>query len=136
MKNKINVWNEGRKPFFKTPEEFAEKATEYIQQAIENGDWLTITGLALYLGFESRQSFYDYEKREGFSYTVKRCRMFIENDYEMSLRNIKSATGAIFALKNLGWEDKTTVKNDSPQLVVNTQNPDAVHSLKQNLENE
>jgi len=65
----------------------------------------TITGLALYLGFESRQSFYDYEKRERFSYTIKRARTFIERVYEQLLQ-IGNPAGAIFALKNFGWTDK------------------------------
>jgi hypothetical protein len=49
---------------------------------------------------------YDYEKREEFSYTIKRARVFIENEYEFRL-NSGNPTGAIFALKNLGWDDKT-----------------------------
>jgi len=65
----------------------------------------TITGLALYLGFESRQSFYDYEKRPEFSYTIKKARLLIENEYEEMLA-IGNVAGAIFALKNMGWADK------------------------------
>lgn len=67
----------------------------------------TICGLCLYCGFESRQSFYDYEKRPAFSYTVKRARLFIEKEYEQMLQG-QNCTGAIFALKNLGWIDKTS----------------------------
>ena len=47
--------------------------------------FLSITGLALWLGFESRQSFYDYEKKDGFTYTIKRARALIENEYEFML---------------------------------------------------
>lgn len=65
----------------------------------------TITGLAYYLGFESRQSFYDYEERAEFSYTVKRARLFIEVEYEEQLQH-GNTVGAIFALKNMGWRDK------------------------------
>jgi len=70
----------------------------------------TITGLAIYLGFESRQSFYDYEKEEGFSYTIKRARLFIECEYEEQLQ-VGNTVGAIFALKNMGWIDKSTIDN-------------------------
>lgn len=72
---------------------------------------LTITGLAFYLGFESRQSFYDYEKREEFSYIIKRARLQIEKSYEQMLFG-QNCTGAIFALKNLGWSDKQTIENN------------------------
>ena len=73
---------------------------------------ITITGLALHLGFESRQSFYDYEKKEEFSYIVKRARMFIENEYEAQLQK-GNTVGAIFALKNMGWADKQDISLDA-----------------------
>ena len=65
---------------------------------------LTITGLCLHIGFESRQSFYDYEKKPKFTYIVKRARMFIEHEYEGML-GMGNCAGAIFALKNHGWKD-------------------------------
>lgn len=71
----------------------------------------TISGLAFHLGFDSRQSFYDYEKDERFSYTIKRARLAIEEEYESALRLDKSATGAIFWLKNAGWHDKTETES-------------------------
>ena len=70
----------------------------------------TISGLCYYLGFDSRQSFYDYEKREEFSYTIKRARLRIEMAYEDRLHSSTPA-GAIFALKNFGWSDKTEVEH-------------------------
>ena len=66
----------------------------------------TITGLAYHLGFESRQSFYDYEERDGFSYIIKRARLKVETMYEENLSGT-APTGSIFALKNMGWKDKT-----------------------------
>lgn len=68
----------------------------------------TITGLALFLGFESRQSVYDYEKNGEFSYTIKKARLHVENSYEKALLS-KNSTGAIFALKNFGWSDKQEI---------------------------
>ncbi len=61
-------------------------------------------------GFETRQSFYDYEKRDGFSYIIKRARLFIEKEYEENL-SIGNTTGAIFALKNMGWFDKQELQH-------------------------
>lgn len=69
----------------------------------------TITGLSYYLGFESRQSFYDYEKKEEFTYTIKRARLFIEQHYEELLQTA-NIPGAIFALKNFGWTDKQEIE--------------------------
>jgi hypothetical protein len=65
----------------------------------------TITGLTYYLGFASRQSFYDLENNELLSYTIKRARLFIEKEYEEQLM-AGNTSGAIFALKNMGWTDK------------------------------
>ena len=98
--------NGGRPPKFETPELLEAACKEYISA---NGNNLTITGLALYLGFDSRQSLYDYEKKEEFSFIIKEARLNVENSYEKSLRTV-SVTGAIFALKNMGWKDKQEVE--------------------------
>lgn len=98
LKRKINQYFNDHLPSEKTDEETGEKY-------IVNPSPLTITGLALYLGFESRQSFYDYEKKEEYSYIIKRARLAIESCYEEGL-HYKTPTGSIFALKNMGWFDR------------------------------
>jgi hypothetical protein len=105
----------GRPPFYSTPEEFEAKVVEYFanppMKAVRAGNDMieipvpTITGLALHLGFESRQSFYDYELKAGFAYTVKKARTLIERHYEEIMQSGNNA-GAIFALKNFGWRDR------------------------------
>lgn len=80
----------------------------YFTKCKEESIPLTITGVALALGFESRQSFYDYEENPAFSYIIKQARLRVENGYELSLRSVNVA-GSIFALKNMGWKDKTEV---------------------------
>jgi len=112
--------NGGCPPAFKTPQELQEKIQQYFNEGVKKRTVLlgkapnqtsielevpTITGLSYFLGFESRQSFYDYEKRNEFSYIVKRARLFIETEYEECLQ-YGNTTGAIFALKNMGWTDK------------------------------
>ena len=92
----------GRPPKFETAEQLKQACDEFIAN---NPGKLTITGLAMYLGFCDRQSLYDYEKRPEFSCIIKEARLAVENDYELSLRTA-SVTGAIFALKNMGWRDK------------------------------
>lgn len=112
----------GRPPDFQNATELQEAIQHYFDnpptkeviigkgesQQVVKLPVLTITGLAYELGFESRQSFYDYEAKPEFTYTVKRARLFIENDYEKQLQ-IGNTTGAIFALKNFGWTDKQEV---------------------------
>lgn len=110
-------------PYFETVEALQKKIDEYFAEGVKKKKITigkppntqvieiqipTITGLCIYCGFESRQSFYDYEKKEGFSYTIKRARLFIENEYEELLQS-GNTTGAIFALKNFGWVDKQEI---------------------------
>lgn len=116
-----------RPPIYATPEELQEKIDQYFIDGVTTKtvaigkppnnytieiEVPTITGLAYYLGFESRQSFYDYEEREGFSYTIKRVRLFIEKNYEEMLQS-GNTTGAIFALKNFGWKDKQEIDQNT-----------------------
>ena len=112
----------GRPRIYNTDEELQSSVDEYFiyiqgeRKEVEGKEEVTryaepptITGLALFLGFDSRQSFYDYENNTEFSYTIKRARLRIESEYEKSLSR-NSPTGAIFALKNMGWKDKTEVE--------------------------
>lgn len=108
----------GRPPEFKNSAALQKKINAYFKNCpdekiiiTKKGETLkipmpTISGLCYFLGFESRQSFYDYEKKEEFSYTIKRARLFMQKEYEQMLQG-QNCTGAIFALKNMGWSDKT-----------------------------
>jgi hypothetical protein len=113
-------------PKYETPEELQAKIQEYFKDGMRFKEVVigppnnrstvtiqvpTITGLCFYLGFESRQSFYDLEKRPQFSYTIKKARLLIEREYEEQLQ-AGNPTGAIFALKNFDWKDKQEVLHD------------------------
>jgi len=71
----------------------------------------TISGLALFLGFDSLKAFEDYEKQGKFAPILKRGRLRIETVYEKKL-HMQSPAGAIFALKNMGWNDKNEEKTN------------------------
>jgi len=104
--------SEGQPPYFDTPEQLQEAIDAYFDSLIGVEKNPTITGLCYALGFASRQSFYDYEKREEFSYTIKRARLRIEQFYEEALMGNRG-TGAIFALKNFGWTDRQEIDHTS-----------------------
>lgn len=70
------VFSSSNKPKYETPEELQAKIVEYFEsgrrtrqvhdqrlQLYREIPVITISGLALYLGFASRQSFYDYESK-------------------------------------------------------------------------
>lgn len=65
----------------------------------------TITGLAFFLGFNSLEDFDDYEINGKFASVIKRARLLVEAGYEKKL-HYQSSTGAIFALKSMGWNEK------------------------------
>lgn len=132
--NKYAIGNEGgREPFFSNPEEFKQKVEEYFENSqyketpsenpgepptINRGYNITITGLAYYLGFQSRQSFYDYEQKKEFAYVIKRARLMVESCYEDSLYG-RNPTGSIFALKNMGWKDTSEIKHEIQKSFLN-----------------
>lgn len=130
---------EGRPPKYKNAAELQQKIDEYFTNCPDtrtlaaldknSGEFVTyqlstptITGLALFLGFCDRCSFYEYERKSEFTHTIKKARLKIENEYEKQLYSDK-CSGAIFALKNLGWKDKTEqeITNTTPQIVVANQ---------------
>ena len=70
----------------------------------------TFCGLALALGYSSRTSLWENANAGNpISEPIKRSLLRIEESYEKALR-FQSCTGAIFALKNRGWTDKTEDK--------------------------
>lgn len=108
----------GAPPYYETVEQLQAKIDEYWiyikGEQGEDGKWIrfpehaTVTGLALYLGFTSRQALLNYEHKEQFVDAVKKAKLQVEANYEQFLFG-KNAAGPIFALKNFGWTDKTEV---------------------------
>lgn len=85
-----------------------------VREWVRPPEPVTQTGMALFLGFKSRQSLYDYERRltdehrDDFAYVIGYARTLVEMDYEKRL-DATSVHGAIFALKNMGWKDRSEV---------------------------
>jgi len=71
----------------------------------------TIAGMALFLGFSSKQEFEAYEINGKHAHVLKRGRLRLEAAYESRL--YQTPTGVIFALKTLGWNDKPEVQKPS-----------------------
>lgn len=77
-----------------------------------------LTGLALYLGFNSRQEFEACEAIGRYAAPLKQAKLRIESIYEKKLHS-HSSGGAVFALKSImGWNERTgdkapTAENDN-----------------------
>lgn len=109
----LGLTTNGQPPVYETPEGMTIKIEEYFSTLLDDEEKEyttrpTMTGMALYLGFSSRQSMYDYAKKKDFSYIVSRSQQVIAMSYEEMLLT-KVSAGAIFALKNMGWDDKSIV---------------------------
>ncbi|MCD8740393.1 DNA-packaging protein [Mucilaginibacter roseus] len=94
---------------FNSSSAFQQRVDAYFDQ-FNNHDKVTVNktevptfcGLLLYLGFNSREEFIVYEQSGRFNQAAKRARLQIEAEYEKRL-HLSSSTGAVFALRTLGW---------------------------------
>jgi hypothetical protein len=113
----------GKEPIFKTAEELDDKINKYFTEGIRETTRIigkgdnkevvtekipTVTGLALYLGFHSRQSIYDYKANKNYTYIIKRAISLIEEHHEARMSG-NNVIGSIFWLKNHGWKDKQEI---------------------------
>lgn len=104
----------GRPRKYKTVEAFDDAVNVYVALCKADNAPITWTGLALALGFATREAIDEYLNYDGFSDSVKRAKLIVQNAYEMRLAG-PTPTGAIFALKNFGWHDKQEVTADVTQ---------------------
>lgn len=125
----------GRPPIFTSVEEMQEKIDAYFEECEgtvlnnSNGEVLidkhgdpvivgkkplTITGLALALGFNSRQSLLNYEGKDEFLDTIKRAKSKVEQYAEERLFDKDGSNGAKFSLANnfKGWAEKQQIEAD------------------------
>lgn len=91
-----------------SPQRFDELVDEYVAYCEQEARPVTISGLTLFMGFATRQSFYDYGKAPEYERSVARARLIVADQYELRLHG-QSPTGAIFALKNMGWSDQQRI---------------------------
>ena len=125
----------GCPPKYKTPEEMQTVIDAYFQECegvyvrdkdgkIETDKYgdpittkkrpLTITGLALALGFTTRQALLNYEGKPEFVDTIKRAKAKVEQYAEERLFDRDGCNGAKFNLSNnfSGWTEKQQVDSN------------------------
>lgn len=107
------------------PSDIERLALRYFAECEENKEPITLTGLALSMGFSSRQAFLAYARKApespntNLAQEAQRALLRVEAEYEKALRG-GSATGSIFALKSLGWSEKpeAEVASAPPKTVI------------------
>lgn len=128
--------NKGGRPLmYSTPEEMQKAIDAYFEECEgkplldkdgepftdKNGDPIlygkkpyTITGLALAMGFNSRQALLNYQAKPEFHDTITRAKSIVEQYAETRLFDKDGANGAKFALANnfAGWREKKEIEAD------------------------
>ena len=89
----------------------AEELKTAVDLYFATTDRVTLAGLALALDID-RHTLYNYAEREEFFHIIKKARERVEARYEERLVYDNNQTGVIFALKNMGWRDKSEVENN------------------------
>lgn len=122
----------GRPPIWTSP--------QILQKLIENyftSEKLpTLSGLAYSLDI-SRSTLYNYAEKDEFLDTIKKARARIEMIYEgMMIHGGANVTGVIFALKNMGWADKTDIDHTSKGEKINVAVISYEDAIKPKEENE
>lgn len=125
----------GRPPMYNSAEEIQAKIDEYFESCKgeilynsegeplmdKNGNVirvgvrpLTITGLALALGFTSRRALLNYQDKDEFVHTITRAKAKVEQYAEERLFDKDGANGAKFSLANNfeGWKEKREIDAD------------------------
>ena len=132
----------GRKLRYRTPEAMQEAIDAYFKECegrpllddegqplldkygnpyIVDRKPLTVTGLALALGFATRKSLLDYEGKGRYKEIVQAAKLRIENYAEMRLYDKEGANGAKFNLQNnfRHWDADKAGSDDKKAPAVN-----------------
>jgi hypothetical protein len=140
--NNLSVGNSGGvAPMYKTVEEMQSKIDAYIaghtgrqledkdgnpmtykgQPIIVDAYPLTVTGLAVALGFRSRQALLNYQYKDpDFDDSISRAKTYIEAYVESRLFDKDGCNGAKFSLSNnfRGWQEKQEIEVSSKVITV------------------
>ena len=131
----------GRPPKYNTPEEMQKIIDEYFKscegKAVLDDDGVpmrdkfgypiydgakppTICGLALALGFNSRQSLLNYQDKDEFVDTITRAKSRVEEYVEGRLFDRDGVNGAKFCLINnfKGWKEKGAMDDSEGDVVI------------------
>ena len=139
--------NVGRPPKYKNVEEIEEKIEHYFRECegeilkddggnpvlnkfgnpvIVGKKPLTVTGLALALGFATRKSLLEYQGKKEFVNTITRAKSVVEKYAEERLFDRDGSNGAQFSLRNnfRGWDsDKEETVTEGITIVNNIPKP-------------
>lgn len=82
------------------------KLSNLIEDYFNQTQRPTLSGLAVFLEVD-RQTLYNYKERDGFFGIIKKATAKVESIYEERAIYDNNPAGVIFALKNMGWSDRS-----------------------------
>ena len=93
---------------YKSEKELKKGITRYFKDCDKRDKPYTISGLALFLGFLSRDALMSYREKKQFSDIIKLARLKIQASYAEELTKRKvGVAGLIFIMKNnFGFTDR------------------------------
>ena len=114
IEDKINAYFESCKGQYITDDEGNILTDKNGNAAMTPPRPLTITGLALALGFTTRQSLLNYQAKDEFMDTINKAKSIIEQYAEERLYDRDGVNGAKFNLSNnfTGWREKQSIEAD------------------------
>lgn len=114
MQKKIDAYFEDCQGHPITDENGNVMTDKYGEPVIIGKRPLTITGLALALGFNTRKSLLEYQGKAEFVNTILRAKAIVEQYAEERLYDKDGANGAKFSLANNfeGWREKQSIEAD------------------------
>lgn len=128
---------------FASPEQMSEAIDNYFADCVRmvlderTGEveyyWVdppTVPGLALALGMTTQSLLY-YAKLDEFEELITEAKQRIEEYTAKALHNNPKATGLIFILKNMGWQDTRTVTYAPPNRLEAAKTPEQIAELIQ-----
>lgn len=132
----------GARRKYASPEQMQEAIDRYFASCVrvvvnESGEsefyWTdppTVPGLARALGMTVR-TVLDYQKLDDFSKVITEAKLIIEEYTAKALIANPKATGLIFVLKNMGWQDNRTVTYAPPNRLEAAKTPEQLAELIQ-----
>lgn len=95
----------GALPVYETPEQMATVLSEFFDYCHVERRPPLITSVALALGFSTKATLDEYQKKPEFAELVKRAKLACEDFAAQGLISGKNSIGFIFLLKQYGWKD-------------------------------
>ena len=108
-----------------SPELFDMLVDCYVADCTEEKKPMSVVGLSLFMGLNSKHGFYGYGEREEFADSVERAKSFVEQQHYDNTTVGRAVNGNTFLLKAVyGYQDKQVIQMDPMTVTINGKDAD------------